>query len=156
MSRFTKDIEYLREVVKDATCFADIFRAYGIKGTPATYYGTLKNDFANYNIDYSHFNANNNRAKVLRQNGVSKRVSLEDILSNKAWQEGNHIKKKLFAENIKEKKCEECGQNDIWNGKPLTLQLDHVDGNNRNNFIENLKILCPNCHTQTSTYSRKK
>ena len=51
--------------------------------------------------------------------------------------------------------CTECGQEPIWNNKPLVLHLDHIDGNSDNNFPENLRLLCPNCHTQTDTYSSK-
>lgn len=47
--------------------------------------------------------------------------------------------------------CNECHVSD-WNGKPLQLQIDHVDGNNKNNVVENLRYLCPNCHTQTETW----
>ncbi len=50
--------------------------------------------------------------------------------------------------------CSECGINE-WNGKSLTLQIDHIDGNNQNNLIENLRWLCPNCHTQTDTWGVK-
>lgn len=50
------------------------------------------------------------------------------------------------------RKCEECGQGEVWNGKPLTLQLDHIDGDSDNNRRDNLRILCPHCHTQTETY----
>lgn len=51
--------------------------------------------------------------------------------------------------------CVECGQLPVWNNKPLTLQLDHKDGNSDNNEINNLRLLCPNCHTQTDTYGSK-
>lgn len=52
-------------------------------------------------------------------------------------------------------RCSECGQKNIWNNKPLTLQLDHIDGNSDNNDLSNLRILCPNCHTQTETFGSK-
>ena len=51
--------------------------------------------------------------------------------------------------------CELCGIED-WCGKPLSFQLHHIDGNNKNNSVDNLQLLCPNCHSQTDTYSNKK
>jgi len=49
-------------------------------------------------------------------------------------------------------KCVECGQENSWNNKTLMLQLDHIDGDSDNSLISNLRLLCPNCHTQTETY----
>lgn len=51
--------------------------------------------------------------------------------------------------------CSSCGCGEEWNGKPLTLQVDHIDGNNINNVLSNVRLLCPNCHTQTETYGSK-
>ena len=56
---------------------------------------------------------------------------------------------------LKEKfgdKCFECGQENTWQNKKLVLQLDHIDGDSDNNLISNLRLLCPNCHSQTETY----
>lgn len=61
----------------------------------------------------------------------------------------------LYKFNLKKEVCEICGQPPIWNGKKLGLQLDHRDGNRRNNQLDNLQILCPNCHTQTEYFSCK-
>lgn len=57
-----------------------------------------------------------------------------------------------FIEETKGNVCEHCTNSGEWNGKPLTLQLDHIDGNSDNNELSNLRILCPNCHTQTDTW----
>ena len=61
----------------------------------------------------------------------------------------------LINENRLEYKCAECGNRGEWLGKPLSLQLDHINGKNNDHRIENLRFLCPNCHTQTDTYSGK-
>lgn len=51
--------------------------------------------------------------------------------------------------------CEECGQTSTWNNKDLVLQLDHIDGDSDNNNLNNLRLLCPNCHTQTENFGSK-
>jgi hypothetical protein len=61
------------------------------------------------------------------------------------------LKNKLLEEGIKEEICECCGLN-VWNGKKIPLELHHKDGNGHNNELNNLELLCPNCHAQTSTY----
>lgn len=65
------------------------------------------------------------------------------------------LKERLFKEGIKDPRCEICNSPDTWQGKPLTLQLDHIDGDRRNHRSENLRIVCPNCHSQTPTYAGK-
>jgi hypothetical protein len=63
------------------------------------------------------------------------------------------LRKRLLVE--RNYTCEECGIGNEYNGKPLSLELDHIDGNNKNNKIQNLRILCPNCHSQTPTHRSK-
>lgn len=82
--------------------------------------------------------------------------SLDDILSNKVpFTHTSRLKQKLLDAGYKEDKCECCGQGPEWLGKRLPLELHHVDGNRENNSLENLKILCPNCHSQTDTFRSK-
>jgi hypothetical protein len=58
---------------------------------------------------------------------------------------------RLLAEGLKENRCEQCGISD-WQGKPLNMQLHHLNGNGTENRLENVVFLCGNCHSQTDTY----
>jgi predicted RNA-binding Zn-ribbon protein involved in translation (DUF1610 family) len=66
------------------------------------------------------------------------------------------IRRRIIENNIIKYECAECGSQPIWQNKPLTLHLDHVDGNDSNNSCDNLRFLCPNCHQQTETWGNKR
>lgn len=78
---------------------------------------------------------------------------LEEYLNGVPIQ-SHKLKNRLLAEGLKEHKCEYCGIIE-WNGKPAPIELDHINGNHHDNRLENLRILCPNCHAQTDTYRGK-
>lgn len=65
----------------------------------------------------------------------------------------NYVRR--YIEEKYNHKCAQCGQGTTWQGKPLTLQVEHLDGNSSNSKEENLSLLCPNCHTQTQYYGSK-
>jgi hypothetical protein len=80
---------------------------------------------------------------------------LEDILvEDSDYHNQNFLKKRLWREGLLKKECYVCGISD-WLGTPLTLQIDHINGKRQDNRIENLQILCPNCHSQTKTFAGK-
>lgn len=92
--------------------------------------------------------------------GVSKPVKvgvipLEDIFSGKHKTYQSHkLKKRLLKEGFKKPKCERCN-NTTWLENIIPLELHHVDGNRLNNSLENLELLCPNCHALTHNYRAK-
>lgn len=63
-----------------------------------------------------------------------------------------HLKRRLLAAGLKRNVCEECGLAE-WRGRPLSMALHHVNGDGRDNRLENLRLLCPNCHAQTENFS---
>jgi hypothetical protein len=87
--------------------------------------------------------------------GNSSRIPLEEILDGKHPQyQTNHLRKRLLVEGLMENKCSECGIEE-WNGKQIVNELDHIDGISDNHLKENLRLLCPNCHSQTDTFRGK-
>lgn len=66
------------------------------------------------------------------------------------------LRQKLINDGILKNRCDECDLGPEWNNKPLSMQLEHINGNRRDNRLNNLRILCPNCHTQTPTHSKIK
>ena len=83
------------------------------------------------------------------------KFDLHDIFNGKHPQYSTlKLKKRLISENLIEKKCNCCGITN-WMGKDITLQLDHINGINNDHRLENLQLLCPNCHSQTDTWCGK-
>ena len=73
-------------------------------------------------------------------------------------EEGGGVDPSTLKKYLVEKRgetCEDCGLGNSWNGKSLTLHLDHIDGNSDNNLPANLRLLCPNCHSQTDNHGSK-
>lgn len=86
---------------------------------------------------------------------VCQEKPIEYFLVKNASINNTDLKRKLFASGLKEEKCEKCGIVD-WLGEPLRFELDHINGINNDNRLNNLQILCPNCHSQTPTHSKQK
>jgi hypothetical protein len=83
------------------------------------------------------------------------KYDLHDILNGKHPQYSTYkLKHRLYECGLKTNQCEKCGISE-WNGITIACELDHIDGNRTNHSLENLRVLCPNCHSQTSTFRSK-
>lgn len=113
---------------------------------------TLKKYIEKYNLSTTHFETVTERNKI---NGKFKRIPLTTILvENSQYKTTSHLKNRLYDEGLKERKCELCGQGELWQHKKMSLILDHINGINNDSRIENLRILCPNCNATLATHCR--
>lgn len=117
------------------------------------------------NIKYETYKIHATRLNVFKKNqsgkGIkkpiedSRKILLLEILEGKhPHYQSNKLRKRLIKEKIKPHMCELCGIKE-WLGQEISLELDHIDGNRYNHVLSNLRILCPNCHSQTETYRGK-
>lgn len=139
--------EMLEKLVSESSSLSEVLKKQG-KSISGSSLKILKNNLDNYDIKY-HF-LNKKGSKYIFRN-----KPLTDILIENSDHSSSDLKKRLIKEGLKNDICEICGQKDVWNNKPLTLQLHHINRDHYDNRIENLEILCPNCHTQITAFNNK-
>lgn len=149
--KYTK--EQLEEAVKKSLAIAGVCRELKIKACGGNY-KTLNSKIKEWEIDINHFTGTAwNQGEHFRSFG--KKYDLEKVLiENSPYKNTNSLKKRLYNEGLKSEECEICGITE-WNGKEIIFELDHINGDNTDNRLENLKVLCPNCHSQTNTFRGK-
>lgn len=139
------DAEFTK-LIKESTSYNNFLKNIGMSHGRNSY-DLIKERCEQLKIDTSHFKTSHT--------SVSK-IPLDDILiENSAYTNNSRLAIRLVNEKKLEYKCAICRNDGTWNDKPLSLQLDHINGNHKDNRIENLRFLCPNCHTQTDTYGSK-
>lgn len=124
-----------------------MLRALGLTTRGGSSLDILKRRISELQCSVEHFGQ---KAKMKSYN---QRYTLEEILvENSSYMNISSLKRRLIKEKRLEYKCECCGIS-TWRNKSLTLQLDHINGKYNDHRIENLRFLCPNCHSQTDTYA---
>lgn len=153
MSKFDWTKERLESTVKSVHCWWDWLRELNIP-TGGCNYRTLKKKAELYGIDTSHFN--HNYAKTHNGKRIIKNRTNDEIFNDNTPIKRDSVKNAYIQRVLNGvARCECCGITD-WNNKPIVFQLHHIDGWQSNNKISNLKLLCPNCHSQTDNYRNNK
>jgi hypothetical protein len=148
------EIENLKRIVINSNCFADVLRNMGIR-TAGGNFKTLKKYIDLYKIDISHFDPDKIRIEKLKNLSKKVKIDLKLILVENNNYSRSDLKKRLYSEGLKSRICELCGQTEDWNGKKMSLILDHINGIYNDNRIENLRIVCPNCNSTLDTHCGK-
>lgn len=147
--------EELIQVVNNSATLSEILKHFEL-GLSSGSYTSLKYRLKIEEIDYSHIKLgiNSNKGKILPWIRARAKPLSEILIEHSTYDRGE-LKRKLLHLELLENKCYECNLPPLWNNKKLTLQIDHINGISDDNRIENLQMLCPNCHAQTNTYAGK-
>lgn len=156
MARIKYTKELLEDVVSSSTSMGQVIRTLGLRPAGGNY-SHLKQKITRFGINTDHFVPTTTGSRT-NFGGGTKRRSHEVIFSVKSvngpYEKGVSLKRALLDEGRGEY-CDMCGIGAEWNGFPLSLQVDHINGQRWDDRRDNLRFLCPNCHSQTETFSGK-
>ena len=138
-------------IVKESYSKAECLRKLKLRPAGGNY-KILDRQLREFNIDSSHFTGQGYRIGTKVPMVKNKPLS-ECLIENSSYQSCK-LKLRLIKEGLKKNQCEHC-LNTMWNGLTIPIELDHINGINTDNRLDNLQILCPNCHAQTPTYRSK-
>lgn len=149
--RYKHSKEVLQEVVFTSKSIAEVCRKLDIVPAGGNY-KTLKNKFIQFEIDTSHFTGKGWNVGLKFQPKPAK--SLEEILQPNTTYPTFKLKNRLLREGVKKYYCEQCSRK-TWLKKPIPLELHHTNGDIFDNRLDNLQLLCPNCHALTPNHRGK-
>ncbi|MET7877706.1 HNH endonuclease signature motif containing protein [Micromonospora profundi] len=151
MVRYKYTPEALAEAAAAARTITEVMRLLGVRVSGGSH-AHISRQLKRFGIDTSHFtgSAHNRGARGERRTTSSQ--LLVELPEGSRRTPGTRLKWALSTLGVPEE-CEECGTGPVWRGAPLTLHVDHINGDFLDNRPPNLRLLCPNCHSQTATYA---
>jgi hypothetical protein len=154
MVRYRYTDEDVALAVEQSESVAGVMRLLGIKPAGGSHFHISKR-IKKLGLDTSHFTGQgHNKGKTFHAH----RKSADEILVERhdlGRRAKPHLLRRALLEVGIPHMCAECGTHDTWNGRPLTLYVDHINGDSLDCRLENLQFLCPNCHSQTPNFCRK-
>lgn len=147
MSGPWEDIDRVKRIILESNTISNVLKELELNPVSGNY-STFKKFIKKYNIDISHFKITGEINK-----NIYSKISLEDVLVENSLYSRKSLKRRLLREGFRKNECELCGLTE-WNGEKLIMILDHINGNNTDNRLENLRMVCPNCNSQLPTHCR--
>lgn len=145
------DYDKLKEAVLTSSTQKEVILKLGLRAAGGNFQ-QLKKYCVEFNLTIPKEDHSLRTIKAIKTNTIPLN---EILIENSTYTNREQIKKRLYKQKLLKEECAKCGLKSIWNGKPITLQLDHINGKFNDHRLENLQILCPNCHSQTKTFCGK-
>lgn len=140
--------EYLENLIKSSSCVSDVLRGYNLCTGGSASRTALNRLAEQWEVDlkFSKKNISKKHSEVARKRPV------EEVLCQNSKVSQTCLRRTVRREETLDlTKCSICGINNVWNNKPMQLILDHINGVNNDNRVENLRMICPNCNSQLET-----
>lgn len=144
------DQSTLEAIVKDCDSWRDTLEALGFRRNSGRMQTILKKVVSGFAISTTHFG---NRYAAKLSNGTARYTLDEILIEHSGYESIQRLKIRLVRAGVIVYECERCKNQGMWQDEPLSLQLDHRNGEPSDHRRENLRFLCPNCHSQTETFS---
>ena len=141
--------EEIIDILNSSISFSDVLRKLEYNSITTGNFKVVKNELKNRNIELPKYNNSK------KYNTFELGIKNEDVFVEYSVMSRTNLKRRILKDNLIKYECVECGNIGEWKGKKLVLQLEHKNGNTYDNRLENLCFLCPNCHSQTETFSGK-
>lgn len=143
----------LVKIVKNNNSLSKVLKYFGLYNKGGNI-KTLKKRLEEEDIDYSHIPLGQN--SNIGRNFIREKIPLKEVMVKNSTYSRNHLKRRLLKNEMLKNKCKICGQLPEHNNKKLVMVLDHINGVPNDHRLENLRLLCPNCNSQTSTFAGKR
>ena len=145
-TKYTKEV--LENAVKKSVSIAGVMRELGLRICTGGIHSHISKRIKHFGIDCSHFLGIRTNSGINHKGGPQKRALKEILILGSFIREKHTVLKRCMLEFGMEYKCDICKNNGIWMNSKIEFEIDHINGNSLDNRIENLRFLCPNCHTQ--------
>lgn len=142
-------LDQLTATIKTSYSIRQVLNKLGVASYGGNYH-TIKKYITKYSIDISHFTGQG----WSKGKSIGNKRDIQDYLTNQIYISSTALKERLLKDKIFERRCYKCN-NIKWLERDIPLELHHIDGNRYNNSLDNLSILCPNCHALTTNYCGK-
>lgn len=157
IANYTK--EEIKAIMEKTSSFSEFMRQLGYSNYQGNSRNTVRRAIEKYGLQ-EEFEALKERStkqasEKIKQVIANNTLDIKEVLKENSPFDRHTLKKIILRNNLLEYKCSKCGNTGSWEGEPLTLQLHHKNGNSKDNRLENLCWLCPNCHTQTENFGSK-